>query len=156
MRSKLKEAIQHGMKAAIQFVRAELDETNACGGATETDPDPGMMQSTEEHQEIPKENAAAMPVREPGKRRRVCNLAAERSQEMKERNRGYRGSRNKSAAAYIKVSCRAKVAWRKRSLFRNVQTQRNCGPRKRLTVTGRKTTSCATVAWRSENVVRKD
>jgi DNA gyrase/topoisomerase IV subunit A len=45
-----------------------------------TEPDPGMMQSTEEHQEIPREEAAVLPVGEPRKRRRVCNLSAERRQ----------------------------------------------------------------------------
>jgi hypothetical protein len=48
------------------------------------------------------------------------------------------------------------VAWRKRNDLRRIETQINYGPRKRLTVTGRKTTSRATVAWHSENVVRKD
>jgi hypothetical protein len=55
-----------------------------------------------------------------------------------------------------KASCHAKVAWRKRNLVRRIETQTNYGPRKRLTVTCRKTTGCATVAWHSENFVRKD
>jgi hypothetical protein len=36
-----------------------------------------MMQSKEEYQEIPKEDAAVMLVGEPRKRCRVCNLTAE-------------------------------------------------------------------------------
>jgi hypothetical protein len=52
-------------------------ETTACNEATGTKLDPGMMQSIEEHQEIPKEDAAVMPVGEPRKQHRVCNLAAE-------------------------------------------------------------------------------
>jgi hypothetical protein len=117
----------------------------ACLGKTEavtekTNPDPGMMQSTEEHQEIPKGEAAVMPVREPRKRRTVWNLAAERRQKRKESTRGNRGSRRKSAAACRKVSRREKVAWRKRNLCRIVQTQRNCGLQKRLVVTGKRTT----------------
>jgi hypothetical protein len=48
-RSELKETIEHEMKAVIQPIRAELDETTDCNGATETEPDPGMMQSIEEH-----------------------------------------------------------------------------------------------------------
>jgi hypothetical protein len=48
------------------------------------------------------------------------------------------------------------VAWRKRNIVRRIETQINYGPRKRLTVTGRKTNSRATVACHSENVVRKD
>jgi hypothetical protein len=47
------------------------------------------------------------------------------------------------------------VAWRKRNLVRRIETQINYGPWKRLTVTDSKTTSRATVAWHSENVVRK-
>jgi hypothetical protein len=115
-----------------------------------------MMQFIEVHLEIHKEDAAVMPVGEPRKRRKVHNLAAERRQKRKERSRGNKGPRRKSAVVCRKVCRRAKVAWRKRNLFRNVQTQRNCGPRKRLTVTGRKTTRRATVVWRSGNVVRKD
>jgi hypothetical protein len=110
MRSELKETIQHEMKAGIQPIRSELDETTACNGATKAKHDPGMMLSVEEHQEIPKAEAAVMPVGEPKKRRRVCNLAAERRQKMKERARGNRGSRRKSAAACRKVSRRANMA----------------------------------------------
>jgi hypothetical protein len=42
-----------------------------------------MMQSIEEHQEIPKGDAAVMPVGGPRKRRRVRNLAAERRQKLR-------------------------------------------------------------------------
>jgi hypothetical protein len=79
-----------------------------------------MMRSIEEHQEIPKEDATVMLVREPRKRRRVCNLAAERCQKIRERTRGYRESRRKSAATCRKMSCHAKVAWRKRNLIRKI------------------------------------
>jgi hypothetical protein len=65
-RSELKETIQHEMKAVIQPICSELDEMTACDEATETEPNPGMMQSIEEHHEIPKEDAAVMPVRGPG------------------------------------------------------------------------------------------
>jgi hypothetical protein len=69
-----------------------LDETTDCNGATETEPDSGMMQSIEEHQDIPKGVAVVMTVGELRKRRRVQNLVAERHQKRKERARGYRGS----------------------------------------------------------------
>jgi hypothetical protein len=52
-----------------------------------TDPNQGMMQSTEEHQEIPKGEAAVMLVGELRKQHRVRNLAAERRQKQKERIR---------------------------------------------------------------------
>jgi hypothetical protein len=58
-----------------------------------------MMQSIKEHQEIPKGEAAGMPVGGPRKRRKVRNPAAERRQKRKERTRGDRGSRRKLAAA---------------------------------------------------------
>jgi hypothetical protein len=98
MRSELEETIQRELSAVIQPMRAYLDETTACNAATETGPDPGMMQSIEEHQKGPKGEAAVMPVGEPRKRRSVRNLAAERRQKMKERTRVKTGSRRKSAA----------------------------------------------------------
>jgi hypothetical protein len=85
-----------------------------------------MMQSIEEHQENPKGEAAVMPVGGPRKRRKVRNLAAERRQKRKERTRGYIGSRRKLAAACRKVSRRAKVARRKRNLFRKIRTLEKC------------------------------
>jgi hypothetical protein len=138
------------MKAVIQSIRSELDETTACNEATETEPDPRMMQSTEEHQEIPKEDAAVMPVGKPRKRSRVCNLAAERRRKRKERTRGNRGPRRKSAAACRKVSRRAKVTWRKRNLFRNVRTLEKCGRRKDFSAARIRTTHCAKLAQRKE------
>jgi hypothetical protein len=156
MRSELEETIHHRMKAVLQPIRPELNETTACNRATETEPDPRMMQSVEEHQEAPKEDTVVMPVRGPRKRHRVCNLAVERRQKREKRAQGNCEYRRKSAVACRKVSRCAEVAWRKRNLVRRIETQRNYGLQKRLTVTGRKKTSRATVAWRSENVVRKD
>jgi hypothetical protein len=51
--------------------------------------------------------AAVLPVGEPSKRRRVCNLAKECYQKMREMTRGNRESRRKLAAACMKVSRRA-------------------------------------------------
>jgi uncharacterized protein YdaU (DUF1376 family) len=56
-------------------------ETTACQDAMEanlekTESNPGIMQYIEEHQEIPKEEAAVKPVGGPRKRRRVRNLTA--------------------------------------------------------------------------------
>jgi hypothetical protein len=125
-----------------------LDETTSCKEATETEHIPGMMQSIEEQQEIPKEDAAVMPAGGPRKRRRVCNLAAEGHQKMKERFQGYRGYRRKLAAAVQK--------WhRKRNLFRNVQTQGKCVSRKELPA-GRITTRCAKVARHKDRRSNKD
>jgi hypothetical protein len=109
-----------------------LDETTACNEATESEPDPGMMQSIEGHQVIPKEDVAGTPVGGPRKWRRVCNLAAECRQKMKERTQGYRGSRRKSAAACRKVPRYAKVAWRKGNLIKKNWIQASCDSQKEL------------------------
>jgi hypothetical protein len=131
---------------------AHRERMMACLGKMEavtekTEPDSGMMQSTEEHQEIPKEEATVMLVREPRKKRK-------HRQKKKDRSWGNGGSRRKSATASRKVSRCANVAWRKRNLFRNVQTQSKCGPWKELAVTCREMTHCAKVARGKGNIVR--
>jgi hypothetical protein len=146
MRSELKESIQHEMKAVIQPIRSELDEMTACNKATETEPDPRMMQSIEEHQEIPMGEATVMPVGEPRKRRRVRNLATGRHQKMEERTRGYCGPRRKLAAACRKVSCHAKVAWRKRNLIRKIRIQACSESQKELALARREMMHHAKVA----------
>jgi hypothetical protein len=73
IRSVSKETLRHEMKAVIQPIRSNVDEKIAYSEATETKPDPRLMQSTEEHQKIPKGEVAVIPVGEPRKRRRVCN-----------------------------------------------------------------------------------
>jgi hypothetical protein len=146
MRSELEETVQHEMRALIQPIRSKLDETTACNKATETKLDPVHKGASGD----PKGESAMILVGEPRKRRRVCNLAAERRQKRKERTRGYRGSGRKLAAACKRASRRAKVAWRKRNLFRRTGTQEICGSRKRVTITGRMTIRRAKLAWRSE------
>jgi hypothetical protein len=144
-------------EVAVHSRRTCRSETAASQENTEkTEQEPGTMQSMEEHQEIPKEKVVMKPVKGRKKRHRGRKPAAGRHGEPKELTRGDCGFGRKSAATCRKVSCRAKVAWRKRNLVRRIETQINYGPRKRLTVTGRKTTSRATVAWHSENVIRKD
>jgi hypothetical protein len=70
---------------------------------------PEEMETVTEHQEIHKKDATLMPVGEPRKWRRVCNLAVERSQKMKERTRGKSRFKRKLAATCRKVSRHAKV-----------------------------------------------
>jgi hypothetical protein len=82
-----REAYHEEMLAVLD---AHHERMTACSGETEADteknePDPRMMQSTKEHQEIPKGEDAVMLVGEPRKRCRVCNLAMECHQKMKER-----------------------------------------------------------------------
>jgi hypothetical protein len=93
-----------------------------------------------------------MPVGKQRKRCRVCNLAAERRQKRKERTRGYRRSRWKSAAACKRVSRRSKVAWRKRNFFRKTGTQEKYVSRKRVPVTDRKLARYTGVVWVKEQV----
>jgi hypothetical protein len=66
-------------------------KTTACQDAMEantvkTGPDPGMTQSVEEHQGIPKREIAVMPVGGLRKRRRVRKQAAERRQKPRVRS----------------------------------------------------------------------
>jgi hypothetical protein len=70
-----------------------------------------MMRSIKEHQEILKGEAAVMLVREPRKWCRVQNQGVESHQKGKDRTRGNRGFRRKSATACRKVSRHAKMAW---------------------------------------------
>jgi hypothetical protein len=121
MMAKMQEDIKSGQAEMRSILDAWLTdlkdgrkETTACQEATETETHPGMMQSIEEQQEIPKGEAAGMPVEGLRKRRRARNLASERRQRRKERIRGYRGFRRKLAAACREVSRRAKMAWRKK------------------------------------------
>jgi hypothetical protein len=58
---------------------------NAHQETSEIEQDPGMIPSVEEHQDIPTEDVAVMPVGEPRKRRRVRKLAAERRQKIQDR-----------------------------------------------------------------------
>jgi hypothetical protein len=137
----------------MAMVDAYHERMMVCLGKTEantekTDPDPGMMQSTKEHQEIPKGEAAVMQVGEPRKLRRVRSLAAERRQKRKERSRGNRGSTRKSAAACRKVSRCARVAWHRKRVVRKIGTQENCGPHKEFAAAGIRATRCAKVVRR--------
>jgi hypothetical protein len=108
--------------ASHKRMMASLGKTEA--DTEKTEPDPGMMQSTEEYQEIPKGEAAVMPVGEPRKLRRVRSLAAELRQKRKERTRENRGSRRKTAVACRKVSRCARIAGRSSS------EKEKLGPRK--------------------------
>jgi hypothetical protein len=147
----LTEAVKQTHRECEEPTSADMkacQETTVCHEATEEDIekielDSGMMQSVAEHQEIPREDAAVMPVRGLRKQRRGRKQAAGRREEPKELNRGICGSREKLAAACRKVSRRATVAWRKRNILRKSWMQRNCGLRKEVTAAGIKITRCA-------------
>jgi hypothetical protein len=97
-------------------VNAWRKETTACQEATEANPEKMEVsvediQSGAEHREVPKEHAALKSVGGLRKRQRSRNLAAERPDQPKERNRcGFRG---KLAAARRKMARSAGVARRK-------------------------------------------
>jgi hypothetical protein len=137
----------------VHPLRTCQSETVASQEATKTEPDLGKMQSVEEYQEIPMEDAAVMPVGGLRKRRRDRKLAAGRRQKPNRRIQANCESKRRSAAACRKVSRRARVAWRKRNVFRRFETQINYGPRKRLTVTGRKTTSQLPIRTPSQSLI---
>jgi hypothetical protein len=114
----------------MAMLDANHERTMACPGKTEadtekTEPDPGMMQSTEEHQEIPKGEAAMMPVGEPRKRRRVQSLAAERHQKWKERTWGKSWIQEEVGCPLQEgyPPCNSGMAQKKRP-------EKNCDPRK--------------------------
>jgi hypothetical protein len=143
-------------EVAVQSQKTCRSETASSQEATKTKPDPGMMQSAEEHQDIPKEDAAVMPVGGLRKRRRDRNLAAGRRQKPKKRIRASCESKRRSATACKKITRRATVAWRKRNVFRRTVIQGNCGPRSILTAAGKMMTRHAGVAVSKENFIRKD
>jgi hypothetical protein len=113
----------------------------ACLGQTEAniekiEQDPGMMQSVEEHQDVPSEDVVVRQVRGLWKRRSVRKLAAERRQKPQEGTRGYCGSRRRVTVAGKRTSRHATVAWRRRKLLRKSGTQDTCGPPKNFAAAG--------------------
>jgi hypothetical protein len=80
------------------------------------------MQSVEENQEIPKEEAVVILVGELRQRRRDRNLATGRCQKPKGRIRASCESRRRWTVSGRKMTRRATVAWRKRNLFRKTGT----------------------------------
>jgi hypothetical protein len=133
---------------AVHSLRTCQSERAASQEDAESDPDPGKMQSLEEHLEIPQEEAVVTPVGEPRKRRRV--------RKRKEGTWGTCESRRKLTIAGKKMTRRAIVAWRKRNVFRKIVTQGNFGPGSKLTAAIIKVTRYAKMAWLKEKFVRKD
>jgi hypothetical protein len=118
--------------------------------------DTGMMQSMEEHQDVPSEDVAVMSVKGLKKRRRERKSTAGRRGEPKKLNRGNCGSRKQLAAACRKVSRHAAVVWRKRNLIRQIWTEVNCGPRSTLATDGKMTSCRAKVAWLKRDIARRE
>jgi hypothetical protein len=131
------------MKAAIQSIWSERDETiqqrvenimtcvnhkteslqKACHKETETytekiQPNPRMMQSVAEHQEVPKEEATVMLVRGLRKWHGDWNLATGRHQKPKGRIQANCESRKRLTVASRRMTRYAGVAWFKRGVVR--------------------------------------
>jgi hypothetical protein len=104
------------LMAGLGLIKANTEKINS-----------GVMQSIEEHHDVPSEDVAVMPVKGLKKRRRGRKSTAGRRGEPKKLNRGSCGSRKKLAAACREVSRRATVAWRKRNLIRQIRTEVNWG-----------------------------
>jgi hypothetical protein len=148
----IRSEVQETIHIQVENVRVELNQkTEAMDfrvNPEKTEANQEEKESAEEHEDIPNEDVAVMPVAEPRKRCRDRKSTAGQRGEPNELNRGNCGSRKKLAAACRKVSRHAAVVWRKRKLFRRTGTQEIYGQRKELAIAGIRTTHCAQVVWR--------
>jgi hypothetical protein len=123
-------ACQERAEAHLEYKDPTSPDMKASQEATETETFPETMQSIEEHEEIPKENAAVMLVEEPRKRRRDRKLEARCRKKQKERTQNKDGSRKSLVAADRRKTHRTKVARRKkivigRNLIRRHRPKKN-------------------------------
>jgi hypothetical protein len=133
----MQENIQENLKKTMEELLSKMEERMTANQAktdgklreltetiekTLTEPSQEMMQSTEEHQEVPREDAAIIPVRRRKRQHRGWKQAAGQRGEPKELTRGDCGSQKKLAAACRKASRRATVAWHTRTVFRKSWT----------------------------------
>jgi hypothetical protein len=88
----------------------------------ETESNPGMMQSIGEYQEVPKEEAAVMPVGGLSKRNRDRNLATGHRQKPKGSIQASLVLQKRLTIAGRKMTRRAKVAWCKKNIARKYCT----------------------------------
>jgi hypothetical protein len=145
----------HKEDTEIRSQRDEQNETKACNEATEKiEENTEMMQSAEEHQDIPTEDVAVLPAQGLKKRHRGRKSTAERRGEQKKGTRGYYESRGKVTVAGKRTSRHATVALRKRNIFRKSETHGYCGSRKGVTVADRRTSGNGTVARLKRNLLR--
>jgi hypothetical protein len=132
---------------AMTETNQETTATTDLNGNTEEmeceEPTSVEMKPEVAHEEVPREDAAVMPVRGLRKQRRGRKQAAGRREEPKKLNRGICGSRKRLTAACRKVTRRATVAWRKINVFRKILTHGYCGLRKEVTAAGIRITRCS-------------
>jgi hypothetical protein len=136
-------SLRDALKSDIKKLKFNREETMACQEKTEArlkEDEPASEDMTPEvarDQDVPREDAAVMPVR--GLRKQ----AAGRCEEPEKLNQGICGSREKLAAARRKVSHCATVAWCRRNVLRQILTHGSCGLRKEVTAAGMRITRCA-------------
>jgi hypothetical protein len=141
------ERIKANMDACMADIKDNRKETMVCQEKTEVrleeeEPTSVEMKPEVAHEEVPREDAAVMPVRRLRKQRRGRKQAAGRREEPKKLNRGICGSRERLASACRKVSLRTTVAWRKRNILKKSWTRRSCGLWKEVTAAGMRITRC--------------
>jgi hypothetical protein len=102
-------------------------------------------------EEVPREDAAVMPVGGLRKQCRGQKQATGRREQPKKLHRGICGSREKLAAACRKMSHCATVAWRTRNILRQILTHGSCRLRKEVTAAGMKITRCAGHSSKGQN-----
>jgi hypothetical protein len=100
-------------------------EMTTCHKGTEADtekiePNPRMMQSVEEHQEIPKGEATVMPVGGLRKQHIDQNLAAECHQKPKGRIQASCESRRRLTVTSRKMTRSARLTWHRRNVIRKI------------------------------------
>jgi hypothetical protein len=124
--------VQETIHIRVENVGAELNQKTEAN-TEKIEQDTEMMQSAEEHQDVPSEDVTVMPVKGLKKWRRVRKSTAGRRGEPKEGTRGYYGSQRKVTVAGKRTSRHATVAWLKRKVFRRSGIQGNFGPCKEVT-----------------------
>jgi hypothetical protein len=116
---------------------------------------PKGMEPGEERQLVPAEEVAVKSSRTK-KRPRGQRVTAGRRVKPTKLPRGDCESRRKLVAACRKVSRCATVAWWRRNIFRDIRTQRNCGPRRKLGAAGEMVTLHARLARRKGTFAGKN
>jgi hypothetical protein len=154
------DANQAQMEAIVHSIRLERQEIHK-GGAAVTcleceEQGPKEWESGAERQMVPTEEVARKSSRVTKKRPRGRHIAAGRRVKPTKKTRGDCESRRKLVAASRKVSRCAAVAWRRKSIFRNLRTQGICGPRQGLGASGKTMTLRAGLARRKGTFAKKN
>jgi hypothetical protein len=129
---KLKELTETAEKTRLEREEPISADMKACHEVTEADiekiePNPGMMQSAGEHQEVPKREVAVMVIGGLRKWHMDRIQAAECSQKLKEETQGYCGTQRRATIAGRRVTHCEGVAWLRRSVVRKDCTRAKVG-----------------------------